>query len=137
LTISIGEDRVPAILNYLLHLATAVALVMAFFVIYTRMTPYDEVTLIRAGNSAAALSLGGTLIGFALPIASALLHTADYYQFLGWAGGAMLVQVLVFQVTTRLLNMSKDQIEANNAAFGGLLGAISVSVGLVNAGAIS
>jgi putative membrane protein len=128
---------VPAILNYLLHLATAVALVMAFFVIYTRMTPYDEVSLIRQGNQAAALSLGGTLIGFALPITSALMHTPDYLQFLGWAAGAMLVQLLVFQVTTRLLAMSKDQIEANNTAFGGLLGAISVAIGLVNAGSIS
>ena len=127
----------PAILNYLLHLLTAVAMVMVFFVIYTRLTPYDEVTLIRSGNHAAALSLGGTLIGFSLPIASALLHTPDYYSFLGWAGGAMLIQVLVFHVTTRLLKMSKDQMEADNAAFGGLLGAISVSIGLVNAGAIS
>ena len=127
----------PAILNYLLHLATAVALVMAYFVIYTRMTPYDEVTLIRAGNRAAALSLGGTLIGFSLPICSALLHTPDYVQFLGWAAGAMLVQVLVFQIATRLLKMSKDQIEADNAAFGTLLGTISISIGLVNAGAIS
>jgi len=128
---------VPAILNYLLHLATAVALVMVYFVIYTRMTPYDEVTLIRGGNHAAALSLSGTLIGFALPIGSALLHTPDYYQFLGWAGGAMLVQLLVFQIATRLLSMSKDQIEADNSAFGILLGAISVSIGLVNAGSIS
>ena len=127
----------PAILNYLLHLATAVALVMAYFVIYTRMTPYDEVHLIRSGNRAAALSLGGTLVGFALPICSALLHTPNYSQFLGWAAGAMLVQLLVFQVATRLLKMSKDQIEADNAAFGGLLGAISLSIGLVNAGAIS
>lgn len=127
----------PAILNYLLHLATAVALVMAYFVIYTRMTPYDEVTLIRQGNHAAALSLGGTLIGFSLPVASALLHAPVYIQFLGWAAGAMLIQVLVFHVTTRLLKMSKDQIEADNTAFGALLGAISVSIGLVNAGAIS
>lgn len=127
----------PAILNYLLHLSTAAVLVMAFFVIYTRITPYNEVELIRQGNQAAALSLGGTLIGFSLTIASALLHTPDYTQFLGWAGGAMLVQVLVFHVATRLLNMSQDQIEANNAAFGGLLGALSISIGLVNAGAIS
>ena len=127
----------PAILNYLLHLSTAAVLVMAFFVIYTRITPYNEVELIRQGNQAAALSLGGTLIGFSLTIASALLHTPDYAQFLGWAGGAMLVQVLVFHVATRLLKMSQDQIEANNAAFGGLLGALSISIGLVNAGAIS
>lgn len=127
----------PAILNYLLHLATAVALVMVYFVVYTRMTPYDEVKLIRGGNHAAALSLGGTLIGFALPIASSLLTMPDYYQFAGWAAGAMLVQLLVFQITTRLLSMSKDQIEADNSAFGVLLGALSISIGLVNAGAIS
>ncbi len=127
----------PAILNYLLHLGTAAALVMAFFVIYTRITPYDEVLLVRQGNHAAALSLAGALIGFALTVASALLHTPDYTTFLGWAAGAMLVQVLVFNVTTRLLKMSKDQIEADNSAFGGLLGSISLSIGLINAGCIS
>jgi len=128
---------VPAILNYLLHLVTACAMVLAFFVIYTKLTPFNEVHLIRQGNHAAALSLGGTLIGFSVTIASALLHTDDYYQFFGWAGGAMVVQVLVYNVTTRLLRMAKDQIEADNSAFGGLLGAISLSIGLINAGSIS
>jgi putative membrane protein len=128
---------VPAILNYLLHLFTAAALVLAFFVVYTRVTPYDEVHLIREGNIAAALSLGGSLIGFSATIASSLVHTADYYQFAGWAFGAMVTQLLVWVVATRLLRMSKDQIEANNCAFGGLLGAISLSIGIVNAGCIS
>lgn len=127
----------PAILNYLLHLFTAAALVLAFFIVYTRVTPYDEVALIRAGNGAAALSLGGSLIGFSATIASALVHTMDYYQFAGWAIGALLVQLLVWVVTTRLLRMSKDQIEADNCAFGGLLGAISLSIGIINAGCIS
>ena len=127
----------PAILNYLLHLATAVVLVLVFFIIYTRITPYNEVLLIRQGNHAAALSLAGALIGFSLTVTSALLHTTDWAHFAGWSAGALLVQVLVFNVTTRLLNMSKDQIEADNSAFGGLLGAISLSVGLVNAGCIS
>jgi putative membrane protein len=110
---------------------------MAFFVIYTRMTPFDEVHLIREGNHAAAISLAGTLLGFSVTIASALVHTDDYYEFFGWAGGAMVVQILVFNIATRLLRMSKDQIEADNSAFGGLLGAISFSIGLINAGSIS
>jgi putative membrane protein len=112
-------------------------MVLAFFVIYTRITPFDEVLLIRQGNQAAAFSLGGTLVGFSITISSALLHTADYYQFLGWAAGAMVVQVLAFSIVTRSLRMSKDQIESNNKAFGGLLGAIALSVGLINAGCIS
>jgi putative membrane protein len=131
------ENVVPAILAYLLHLFTAAALVLAFFVVYTRITPFDEVLLVRQGNGAAALSLGGALIGFSVTVASALVHTTDYYQFAGWALGAMLVQVLVFAVATSLLRMSRDQIEADNCAFGGLLGSISLSIGLVNAGCIS
>ena len=127
----------PAILAYLMHLLTAAAMVLAFFIIYTRVTPFDEVALIRQGNQAAAFSLGGTLVGFSITIASALLHTTNYYQFLGWSAGAMLIQVLVFSIATRMLQMSKDQIEANNKAFGGLLGAIALSIGLINAGCIS
>lgn len=133
----IARNAVPAILNYLIHLILAAALLIAFFIIYTRVTPYNEVLLIRQGNHAAALSLGGALLGFSATIASSLMHTADYQQFFAWAFGAMVVQLLVYVVTTRLLRMSKDQIESNNSAFGGLLGAISLSLGAINAACIS
>jgi putative membrane protein len=128
---------VPAILNYLLHLSLAAMLVLVFFLVYTAITPFDEVKLIRGGNRAAALSLSGALIGFALPVSSALMHTADYQQFLTWAGIAMVLQIAVYGITTALLKMARDQIEADNAAFGGLLGAISISIGVINAGGIS
>jgi putative membrane protein len=128
---------VPAILNYLIHLLLAAVLLAVFFVVYTRTTPANEVLLIRQGNQAAALSLGGALIGFSITVGSALMHTANYQEFFAWAFGAMLVQVLAYAVTTRVLNMSKDQIEANNSAFGGLLGAISLSIGVINGACIS
>jgi putative membrane protein len=72
---------VPAILNYLIHLLLAAVLLAVFFKAYTWMTPFDEVLLIRQGNQAAALSLGGALIGFSITIGSALMHTADYREF--------------------------------------------------------
>nr|WP_260115502.1 DUF350 domain-containing protein [Pseudoduganella ginsengisoli] len=112
-------------------------LLIMFFAIYTRLTPYDEVLLIRQGNPAAALSLGGALIGFSLTIASSLIHTANYEQFFLWAFGAMAVQVLVYFVTSHMLKMSRDHIENGNAAYGGLLGAISISIGAINAACIS
>jgi putative membrane protein len=127
----------PAILAYLLHLGTAALLVIVFFIVYTRITPYDEVKLIRQGNGAAALSLSGALLGFAATIASSLVHTAGYDAFAGWAFGALVVQLLVYAVATRLLRMARDQIEADNRAFGLLLGSISLSIGIVNAGCIS
>ena len=133
----IARNAVPDILNYLIHLLLAAVLLIVFFVIYTRVTPYNEVLLIRQGNQAAALSLGGALLGFSATIASSLMHTANYQQFFAWAFGAMVVQLLAYVVATRLLRMSKDQIESNNTAFGGLLGAIALAIGAINAACIS
>jgi len=126
-----------AILNYVVHLVLAAVLLVVFFKAYTWLTPYDEVTLIRQGNHAAAFSLGGAMLGFSLTIASSILHTNDVQQFVGWAIGAMLVQALGYAVTTRCLKMARDQIEADNSAFGGLLGTISLSIGGINAACIS
>lgn len=127
----------PGFENYILHLLSATALIMAFFVIYTYVTPIDEILLIRQGNNAAALSLSGALIGFSLTVASSAIHTETYYQFLGWAIGAMIVQILVYVVTTKLLRISKGHIEAGNTAFGALIGGLSLSLGIINAACIS
>ncbi|MGZ3236965.1 MAG: DUF350 domain-containing protein [Burkholderiaceae bacterium] len=126
-----------AITNYAIHLLSASALLIIFFRVYTYLTPIDEVLLIRQGNNAAMLSLGGALIGFSLTIASSILHTADYREFLAWAAGAMVVQVLVYAVTSKLLHISKEHIESGNTAFGGLMGAISLSIGAINAACLS
>ena len=126
-----------AISNYLLHIVLASGLIALFLWVYTTVTPLDEFLLIRQGNNAAALSLGGALIGFSLTIASAVIHTTDYREFVAWAAGAMVVQLLVYAVTTKVLRMSKSHIESGNTAFGGLMGAISLAVGAVNAACIS
>ncbi len=125
------------VINYALHLLAAGFLLVLFFLIYTRTTPFDEMTLIRQGNAAAALSLGGALIGFSMTVASGLVHTDNLLSFVGWSAAAAAVQLLTYVLVTRLLHMSKPQIEANNVAFGLLLGSISISVGAVSAGALS
>ena len=50
----------------------ALALLAIFAAIYVRVTPYNEIALIREGNMAASISLSGALIGFVLPLASAI-----------------------------------------------------------------
>lgn len=123
--------------NYAIHIVLAAVLLMIFFKAYTFLTPFDEVLLIRQGNSAAALSLSGSLVGFSLTLASCLIHSSNYQQFVLWSAGALVVQILAYVITSTALKMSKDQIEANNVAFGGLLGAISLSIGAINAACIS
>jgi putative membrane protein len=123
--------------NYVIYLLSGAFLLGIFFVIYTRTTPIDEVAQIRGGNSAAALSLAGALIGFSLTVASGILHNSALLGFLAWSAGAMVVQLAVYTVFSRLLPGVKQQIEAGNVAMGGLLGAISLSVGAINAACLS
>jgi putative membrane protein len=123
--------------NYALHLIAAGLLLTLFFMVYTWAMPFKEMTLIRQGNLAAALSLGGAMIGFSLTVASGLMHTDNLISFACWSAAAAAVQLLTYVFVTRLLHMSKQHIEGNNVAFGLLLASISISVGAVSAGALS
>ena len=124
-------------LSYAIHLLTAGVLLVIFFAVYTWITPIDELLLIRQGNAAATLTTGGALIGFSMTMAASLFHTANYLDFLAWSGCAMLVQILANAITVQVLKISKEQIESGNTAFGGLLCAISLSIGAINAACIS
>ena len=125
------------IYGYLLHLTTGFALVGVFVLIYLRLTPFAEIALIRKGCVAPALSFGGTLIGFSLTVASGILHLPDYLAFLAWAGAAMVVQLAAFLILDRALPDMKQALESNNVAMGALIGAISLSIGLINGACLS
>jgi len=125
------------IVNYALHLIAAGLLLFVFFLIYTWATPFDEMKLIRQGNVAASLTLGGAMVGFSMTVASGLLHTDALTSFVAWSAAAAAIQLFTYVLVTRLLHMSKEHIDGNNIAFGVLLASISISVGAVSAGALS
>ena len=80
LTLSLAG--LPAFLTYF---AVAVALLLAFAFIYTRITSHDEFALIREGKAAAAVALGGSLIAFVLTLGSAIVHSVSLLDFVIWA----------------------------------------------------
>lgn len=125
------------IYGYLLHLVTGFALVGVFVVIYLRVTPFDEIALIRKGCIAPAFSFGGTLIGFSYTVASGILHLPSYLAFLAWAGVAMVIQLLAFMAFEKAMPDMKNALESNNAAMGALIGATSLSLGLINGACLS
>ena len=62
-------------LSYLQYLAVGLGMTALFAAVYLRITPADELKLIKNGNLACALSFGGALIGFCLPLASSITHS--------------------------------------------------------------
>lgn len=119
--------------SFLAYMGTAVAFFIVFQLIYTLLTPHREFALIRQGNMAAAVALAGTLIGFALPVSSVIAHSLSIIDFVIWATVALVVQLLVFIVTSFTIKGLSSRIERGELAAGLYLAAVSVSVGLLNA----
>ncbi len=117
--------------------ATAVLLLVVFLTLYVFVTPYSELALIRAGNEAAAISLGGALIGFALPIAVAVAVSHSLPAMLAWGGVACIVQLLTFTAARLALPGINQNIPQGRLASGIFLAALSIGVGILNAGCIA
>ena len=66
---------VTAVPAFFAYFGVAAVLIAAFLLVYVNVTPYQEFSLIRAGNVAAAVSLSGALFGFVMPVANAIAHS--------------------------------------------------------------
>ena len=124
-------------LLYLQYLLIGLAMTALFAVVYLRITPADELKLIKRGNLACALSFGGALIGFCLPLASSIAHSVGLVDFVLWGLAAAVIQIAVYFAATRLVPDSAAELEGNNVAVGTLCTVISVAVGLLNAACLS
>lgn len=121
-------------LAFLLAFVVAGLFTIAFKYIYQWVTPYNEKALIRSGNTAAAIALAGALIGYVLPLASALSHTVSLPEFAAWAALAGVIQVAAFSVVRMIaLPDVKARIENGETAIGVYLAGISIAVGVLNA----
>jgi len=121
------------LLGFCTYFAAAIGFVIVFCLVYCKITPYDELKLIRSGNSAAAISFGGALLGFTLPLYSAITHSVGFIDMLIWAVIAMLVQFAVFGIVRMILKDLVQEIENNHTAAATLLAFCSVSTGILNA----
>lgn len=132
--------RHHALLGYLTGLplfaayfGLALLLLGAFVFIYVRVTPYREIELIRAGNSAAAASLGGAIIGFVLPVASSIEFSVSLVDMLLWSVVSLLVQLVGFVVVRALIPDLSKKVQEGQLASGVFLGAVAIALGLLNA----
>ncbi len=119
--------------GFAIYFASAMILLAIFVTIYTRLTPQHEWTLIRNGNTAASLSLGGALIGFVLPLGSVIVNSLSLVDMLIWGGVALIVQLLVFSMLRLLLPQLPARITNNETAAGGISAAFAVGIGILNA----
>ena len=121
---------------FLLYFCTAIVVVIAYLFVYTRVTPHDEFQLIRDNDPAAAIALGLSLVGFVLPVVSAIAHSANVVDCLIWSVIALLVQVVVYFVVKIPVPNLSAKIANGELAAAIWLGLSSLAAGALNAAAM-
>lgn len=119
-----------ALVNFLLYTFSSLVLLGIFSKIYQWLTPYHEHESIKEGKLAPAVSLGGAMLGFTIPMLSVSYHGVSYFDFLIWAGIVGVFQIILFKVLYWIIPM---QIEEDNCAIATIYAVLAVCVGLINA----
>lgn len=122
---------------FLLYFSIAIALLALFATIYIHVMPHHEIVLIRDGNVAAALSFGGALVGFVIPLASAVAHSVNPVDMVVWGVVALLVQLAAYAAVHRLVPHFHEAITQGRVAPAALLATLAISVGILNAACLT
>ena len=122
---------------HLIYFATAIGAIMTFVAIYTAITPYREITLIREGNAAAAISLGGAILGYTCPLAQSVAQSGSLVDMLMWSAVALVAQLFAFGTARLILPHLSSDVREGKVAPAILLAAMSISIGIVNAAAMA
>ena len=124
-------------IDFLVYLGIAVVLLAAFLAAYTLLTPIREWELIRAGNAAVSLALSGAMIGFALPLASAIAHSDSVTESVITAAIALVIQLGAYAAMRLLRRDATAALERGDMAEGILCAALSVTLGILNAACLT
>jgi putative membrane protein len=122
---------------FLIYFAVASVLVTAYLFVYTWVTPHDEFALIRDNVPGAAISLGLSIIGFALPVTSSIAHSDGVIDMAIWAIVALIVQIASYFVARIAVPDLSQRIAAGELGPAIWLGAVSVTAGLLNAASMA
>ncbi len=122
---------------FLLYFGIAVALVALYLFVYAFVTSHNEFALIRQNVLSAAVSLGLSLIGFALPLSSAIVYTRTVPDLIVWGLVAVFVQVVVFWLVRLLVPNLSERIASGELSSALFLGAASLAAGIINAASMT
>ena len=119
----------------MLHSSVTLAILVVGVFVY--ITPYDDIALIKVGNTAAAVSLSGAIIGFAVPLAFAMASSITVYEILIWGPVTLLLQLVAYRITDAVLSDLPKRIVEGEIGPAIFLVSIKIAVAAINAAAVT
>lgn len=121
----------------LLHAGVTVLILFLGASLYVLLTPHREITLIREGNSAAAVSLGGVMLGLAIPLAVSLHASTSLIEIAVWGASTVVVQLLVFRIVDLILRGLPQRIQEGEVSAAALLVGAKLATAIILAAAVA
>ncbi len=120
--------------NFGLYFGISLLFLIAFRFIFPLVTPYKEWKLIKSGNVAAAIGMGGSFIGYSIAVGSAISNSQNFLDFSVWGIVALVAQIIAYFII-RIIFLPKitERIERNEVSAGVILASIAIAVGILNA----
>jgi len=130
-------DNLADLQEFLAFFVVAVILTIIFVGVYSTVTRHNEIKLIKEKSTAAAIAFSGSLIGFAMPLASAMMNSVTILEMVVWGIIALIVQIVVYLLVRLPMPRISERITANEVAAGIWLGATSLVGGILNAASMT
>ena len=80
---------------------------------------------------------GGALLGYIIPLAKAVSQSQSVADMLLWSGVALVAQIVAYGISRLILPTLSADVDAGKVASGIFMAAMSVSIGLLNAAAMT
>jgi putative membrane protein len=126
-----------ALQNFVIFLGASLLVMVIWVKLFVMTTPYDDIWLILEDkNEAAAIILMGGILGLLLPVASTVIHSKDFMEFIVWSGISAAIQLLLTWLLSKFYNITKIVTNRNKAAALYVL-SIYLVVGVMNAASLS
>jgi putative membrane protein len=130
-------DNLADLQEFLAFFVVALILTIIFVGVYSTVTRHNEIKLIKEKSTAAAIAFSGSLIGFAMPLASAMMNSVTILEMVVWGVVALIVQIVVYLLVRLPMPRISERITANEVAAGIWLGATSLVAGILNAASMT
>jgi putative membrane protein len=121
----------------LLHSSVTLAMLAAAVALYIKITPYDDLSLIRDGNVAAAVSLAGAILGLGIPLAFSMASSISVWEILIWGPVTLVLQLVAFRFTDLIMRDLPQRIVDGELGPAVLLVSIKLTVAAINAAAVT
>jgi putative membrane protein len=122
---------------FLAHAGVTILILLAAAALYVLLTPHKEITLIREGNTAAAVSLAGVLLGLAIPLSASLKASTNVIEIGLWGAVTVVFQLLVFRLVDLVLHGLPRRIQDGEISAAALLVGAKLATAIVIAAARS